>query len=738
MRLSGVWIALSAVVFSTSALPSAVTAQESATPLRDFASFAPRVEAVRIDREDAPEIDGDLSDPVWARANVIEEFYQVVPVQGGTPTQPTRAYILYDERNLYIGVYNYDDAPDQIRRSQLQRDPALEDDDGIRILLDTFGSFRDSYFFATNANGARNDALVENNNAFQDQWNTIWRVKARVVEDGWIAEFQIPFQSISFDPSLEQWNMQIVRTIRRNNEEIRWSNIDRNRNRIDMTNPGLLSGIRDIESGLGLEVQTFVTGSTSYDWSTDDTDYDLRPSGNAFYKVTPSLTASLTLNTDFSDTALDARQVNTGRFSLFFPETRDFFLQDAQVFEFGGRIFSNGPVNGLPFFSRNIGIVNGQPVDLVAGAKLSGKLGPANVGVISARTGAADNLGIDGQFLSAARVSLPVFAESKVGAIFTNGDPTGAVNSTVAGADFQFKRSNVLNGGTIYSDSALIGSFNEGESGHLLANETAFRSQTWNATLRLRDVDENYAPELGFANRTGIRQYNVNSFRTWRPDQGFIRYAEVGGFANFITDRNGRKLDQYLGFFANTQNTHGDRVAFEYERGFVDIIEPFAIAGEVPVPAGEYSWNQYELEVSATNARMFGGGVEVRWGGLYGGDYLSIENRLSFRPNRYIELAGEYEYSEFNLPGGSLGVHIASIDSVIAFSPVMTIKTEVQYDNISEALTFFSRFSWEPVPEREIFLSFGHTAIIDRVAFPQQFTSQNSSLALRLGHTFRM
>ncbi|WP_395076120.1 hypothetical protein, partial [Hyphococcus sp.] len=542
----------------------------------------------------------------------------------------------------------------------------------------------------------------------------------------------------SFDPSLEAWNMQIVRTIRRHNEEIRWSNIDRNRNRIDMTNPGQLSGIRDIESGIGLEVQTFVTGSAAYDWSTDDTNYDFRPSGNAFYKVTPSLTASLTVNTDFSDTALDSRQVNTGRFSLFFPETRDFFLQDAQVFEFGGRIFNNGPVNGLPFFSRNIGIVNGQPVDLLAGAKLSGKLGPANVGVISVRTGAADNLGIDGQFLSAARVSVPVLSESKVGAIFTNGDPTGDVNSSVAGADFQFKRSNVINGGTFYSDSALIGSLNEGESGHMFANETAFRSQTWNATLRLRDIDENYAPELGFVNRTGTRLYNVNGFRTWRPDQGFIRYAEIGGFANVITDRNGRKLDQYLGFFANSENTYGDRIAFEYERGFVDIIEPFSIAGEVPVPAGEYRWNQYEIGLTATNARMIGGGVEVRWGGLYGGDYLSIENRLSFRPNRFIELAGEYEYSEFHLPGGSLGVHIASIDSVIAFTPDMSIKTEIQYDNISEALTFFSRFSWEPVPEREIFLSFGHTAIIDRVAFPQQFASQNSSLALRLGHTFRM
>ena len=729
--------ALATPAFAAGAGQSAGPAPDAAGP-RDFSSFSPRVEAIRIDRADAPIIDGDLSDPVWSRAQVIDEFYQVVPVEGGRPSQPTRAYILYDERNLYIGVYNYDSEPDQIRRSQLQRDPALQDDDAVRIMLDTFGSFRDAYFFGTNPNGARNDALVENNNAFRDQWNTIWSVKARVVEDGWIAEFEIPFQSISFDPSLAEWNMQIVRTIRRHNEEIRWSNIDRSRNRIDVTNPGRLSGIRDVKSGIGLEVQAFVTGSAAYDWATDDTEYDLRPSGNAFYKLTPSLTASLTVNTDFSDTALDSRQVNTGRFSLFFPETRDFFLQDAQVFEFGGRIFTNGPVNGLPFFSRNIGIVNGQPVDLVAGAKLSGKLGPANVGVISARTGAADNLGIDGQFLSAARVSLPVLAESKVGAIFTNGDPTGEVNSTVAGADFQYKRSNFLNGGTLYSDTAFVGSFTGGESGHQIAHETAFRSLTWNSTLRLRDVDENYAPELGFANRTGIRQYNINGFRTFNRDSGFIRYAEIGGFANVITDRNGRKLDQYLGAFAGGNNNAGDSMWFNYERGFVDIVEPFSIAGEVPVPAGEYRWNQYEIELNLTNARMIGGGVEVRWGGLYGGDYLSIENRLSFRPNRFIELAGEYEYSEFNLPGGSLGVHIASIDSVIAFSPDMTIKTEIQYDNISEALTFFSRFSWEPRPEREIFLSIGHTALIDRVNFPRDFTSQGTSLALRLGHTFRM
>jgi len=158
----------------------------------------------------------------------------------------------------------------------------------------------------------------------------------------------------------------------------------------------------------------------------------------------------------------------------------------------------------------------------------------------------------------------------------------------------------------------------------------------------------------------------------------------------------------------------------------------------VPVATGDYRWNQYEVELSATNARAVGGGVEVRWGGIYDGDYLSIENRLSVRPNRFIELAAEYEYIDFDMPSGQIGIHIASLDSVIAFTPDMTIKTEVQYDNISQAFTFFSRFSWEPIPEREVFLSFGHTALIDRVDFPRDFRSQGSSLALRLGHTFRM
>ena len=710
--------------------------QAISTGLRDFASYTPRVQATRIDPSNAPVIDGDLSDPVWRQAPAIEEFYQVEPTEGAAPSQRTLAYILYDERTLYVGIYAYDTNPEGIRRSQMQRDAVLQDDDAVRIMLDPFGSFRDAYFFGVNPNGARSDALVENSNNFRDQWNTIWRAKASVVEDGWIAEFAIPFQSISFDASLDEWNMQIIRTIRRNGEEIRWSNIDQNRGRIDITNPGRLSGIEGIESGAGLEVQTFVTGASAYDWETDQTDFQLNPSGNVFYKVTPALTASLTLNTDFSDTGLDSRQVNTGRFSLFFPETRDFFLQDAVVFEFGGRMF--GDPNGLPFFSRNIGIVNGQPVDIIAGAKLSGKAGPANIGLISARTGSADAINVAGQFLSAARISVPVLSESKVGLVFTNGDPTGETNSTVAGADFQFKKSNVFDGGTLTAETAYVHSFTGGIDDEMVSAETAYRSQKWNGTLRFRHIGENYAPRLGFVNRTGYRRYGGNIWRTYRPENSFIRRAETGVWTNLFTDMNDVKTDHYTGGWANAENHAGDRAQFNYEHAYLAIDAPFNIAGEVPVDIGEYRWNQYRATLQATEARTIGGRVEIGWGGIYDGDYFSVNSRINLRPIRFFELALSHSYSDFNLPSGAIGIHVASIDSTIAFTPDMTIKTEIQYDNISQGLTFFSRFSWEPVPEREIFLSFGHTAIIEREDFPRDFTSQSSSLALRLGHTFRM
>lgn len=720
-------------VFSCVLASLFATTAASEPPPEGFAAYTPRFEAPRISREEAPAIDGDLSDPVWAKAAVIDRFYQVTPAEGGTPSQPTRAYVMYDDRNLYVGVYNYDAEPEKIVRRLLARDSRLQDEDAVRVFIDSFGTFRDGYFFATNANGARVDGLIENNSLLRVEWNTIWNVKSRVVEDGWIAEFAIPFQSISFDASLEEWGFQILRTIRRTNEEIRWSNIDRSRDRIDLTNPGRIEGVKDVRSGVGLEAQLFVTASGSYDHELDSVHKALNPSANIFYKITPSLTGSLTFNTDFSDAPLDARQVNTGRFSLFFPETRDFFLQDAAVFEFGGRVFGDEP-NGLPFFTRRIGIVNGTPVDIIAGAKLSGKAGPANIGLISARTGAAGPY--EGQFLSAARASLPVLSESRLGAVFTHGDPAGGRTNTVAGADFQFKNSTRWPG-TLFADFAYVRSFDGADQGDMAAGEIAYRSLGWNGTGRVENISSFYRPRLGFANRTGVRRYKANFWRAYQPEASFIRSAETGAYVSLVTDLGDEVEDRFFGGWAEIVNNAGDQFSAEIQRGFLDIRAPFDIAGAVTVPVGEYRFTQYEAEIALTRARPVGVRVEGRVSDIYGGRHRAAEFGLALTPNRHLSIGAEYAYEKFSLPGGDIAIHIATINGTIAFSPAMFLKSDIQYDNISENFTFFSRFVWEPSPENEVFVSFGHAALIERDAFPGSYRAQSSSLALRLGRTLR-
>lgn len=721
-------------IFGVIILAAAATAA-AAEPV-DFTTYTPRVEALRISADEAPVIDGDLSDPVWDKTLPLTTFYQVEPVDGGIPTQPTYAYVVYDDKNLYFGFRLYDDEPARISRRELARDAELRDEDAIRVFLDPFGTFRNAYFFATNANGAKVDSLIENNSSFKKEWNTIWDVKVSVTDEGWFAEFKIPFQSIAIDPSRAEWNFQIIRTIRRTNEEVRWSNIDRSRGRIDLTAPGRLSGVSDVNSGLGLEAQLFAAGVTSYDWETGKTDFAFDPSANIFYKITPSLTGSLTLNTSFADAPLDQRQVNTGRFDLFFPETRDFFLQDAQSFEFGGRVFADEAVNGLPFFSRNIGIVEGRPVDLIAGAKISGQLGPANVGALAVKTG--DDSVYDGQYLFAGRTSFVVLGESKAGVVFTHGDPTGLTDNTVAGADFQYKNSTRW-AGTLFADFTYLRSFDsDAGSDHFAGSEIAYRGNKWSWTTKFRNIGEDYAPRLGFANRTGVREYEINGFHTFRPNSGPLRFLETGSFVYIVTDLDDTRVDSEIGGFATVENRIGDKIDVSGFRGYTDIRDPFKIAGRLDVPAGEYDFTRFRIVADTSNARPVSIGVRYAGGGAFGGDFRLIGGRMRWRPSKHFNIGAGYDLTHFDLASGSLDVHVGTITSTIAVTAQMAIQTDIQYDNISEAFSFLSRFTWEPVPEREIFIALGHTALIEEDRFPQSFRAQGSSLAIRLGHTFRL
>lgn len=734
-RRYGAAFITAAALISAALSASSAEAQEK---ISDFTAYKPIATAVRIDRGDRPVIDADLSDPAWRNATPIDGlFYRTQPDAGVPAREVTDVYILFDDDNLYFGFYAHDSEPGRITANSMQRDFDIRSEDLVWIILDSMMTKRDGFLFALNPNGARLDGVVENNAAIKPEWNAIWEGDARIAPDGWIAEFAIPFRSISFDPGSGVMGMQLVRAVRRVNDFVRWSNIERSKRGFDLSNVGELHGVAPQTRGLGLDAQALVTINGNQDWRDRDAGGDLEfiPGLNLYYKLTPSLTASATLNSDFSDAPLDQRQVNTGRFSLFFPETRDFFLQDIAAFEFAGRVFAESDRNGMPFFSRRIGLAGGVPAGILGGAKVSGHLGPISIGALTARTEGTSLAG--GQQLSVVRMTASVLEESRAGFIFTEGDPLGEVDSAVAGADVQYRNS-ALPGGSIHADLGFLRSWRDSEARDFFGSEVAYVGDVWNATMRYRNIEDGFDPRLGFVNRTGITSGFGEIFRVWRPRVLSIREMETALSAEIVTDMDGRELDREWGGWAHARLLGDDEFWMRGQHYRIDVREPFSIAGIASVAAGRYAYTQYEIEGRGAPHRKLVPELKIRWGGIYDGDYLQIRSKVTLQPSKYVSLAAEYDIRNISLPSEDVEVHVASAELNIYFSTRLQMTSLAQYDNISEGMALSGQVRWEIDPATEFLLILRHSATVSALAFPGEFESLGSSVTVRLGRTFRM
>ena len=712
----------------------------------DFQHYEPEAEIARIASDEAPKIDGDISDPVWSKATRIDRFYQTEPVRGAEPSETTVVYIAYDENNLYFAFFCGDSQPDKILATVMQRDRELWQDDNIRVYLDPYDSSRDAMAFLVNSLGTQMDMLIENNSNFYPEWDTIWDVEARRTDDGWTAEMAIPFRSISYDPGVDKWGFEIMRQIRHKNETVRWSQIDQFLPPWNVSEIGSITGLRDISQGLGLDVQAFGKFNYERDWMQRPRDDSFTPeaSGNIFYRITPSLTGTLTLNTDFSDSPLDERQVNTGRFSLFFPETRDFFLQDRTIFEFGGRAMTPPltDINGLPFFTRKIGIVDDEIVDLIAGGKLSGRIGNLNVGALSVRMDNSEN--INAETLSVARLSAEVLDESRIGTILTHGDPDGTGRNTLAGVDFKYRNSDLFNRGRFLADFFYQRSFSNDVHGPAAGKDDdmfGFFLGYPNDFLRWyisgKEIGQRFDPALGFVNRRNIRDYNGDYVRRKRFGDGWIQWLEGGMLGNIVTDLDNDIETHKLTLLTGARNRIGDEIKVQASNLREVINQPFLIAGELRVPLGDYHFNQFYVALNSSNSRKLIADVEVTCCRIYDGDYLGLNTILEFRLSKYFRLTAKHNMEKFEMPSGKLTVHIGSLDSSINFTPDMQIDTQMQYDNISERFSFSARYRWFPRPETEVFIAVGQTADMKSNNFPGHFDADQTQVTVRLGHTFR-
>jgi hypothetical protein len=712
---------------------------ESALPVApDSVNYT--INAVRIEPNEAPTIDGDLSDPIWAKAAVLDDFPQMEPDAGQPATERTVVRILYDADNIYFGVYCYDDEPGKIQVRSMTRDGPVFAEDQFRIILDPNMTRRNGYSFEVGPAGGREDALIQNNTNDLGRWNTIWLVRSHVVADGWVAEIAIPFRDFSYDLSRTDWGFDFIRTIRRKAERDRWASHSPTIAAVDISQEGMLSGITGIRETIGLDLKLYGKLSFKRDWQGNPSNgISGTAGGNAYYKLAQALTGTVTVNPDFSDAPLDERLVNTSRFSLFIPESRDFFLQDAPSFEFGGYAFSsdspyayNAP-NAQPFFSRNLGLIKGTPVSILGGGKLSGEYDDFGIGALSVVTDRKE--ATPPQVLSVLRVTEPVLDESKIGFIVTDGDPTGLTRNTLAGTDFQYHNSHFGGGNDILqSDLYYERSFsNELGSDDAFGAAINYPNEPWGGQFIFRQVGRNFMPALGFVNRPDIRDYEGTFYEKTRYRDPFLRWLQFGAAGILITGLDNQLQSSQIRIWGEVESQQADAYDLNVYHYYENVPATFFLPKGVPVPAAQYNWANGVVQINTTRGRWYSVNWIVECCSFYNGNYLKSDLTFIFRPDEYFEITPHYVATFIDLPTGYLAIHIISASGGINFTPDMQILAQVQFDNISRSFGFSARYRWEYQPGNEIFVSLGQSAFIPGTTFEPQI----SQLSIRLGHTFR-
>jgi len=704
------------------------------------------------------QIDGKLDDTNWSQAVLIEDLHQVFPREFVTPTQRTEVRVFYTPDAIYIGARMWESDPTLISDRVLRQGQALGSDDIFAVILDPYLDRRNGYRFEVNANSVRWDGLFQNISDVEANWEGIWEAKSARDNQGWTTEIRIPFQTLSFNPGSTSWGINFNRIRRRSGESIAW--MSRNRE-INPSVSGTATGLEDLRQGMGLDVVPSMTLARRRKFgSLGSTGDNYEPQLDVFYKVTPQLNASLTLNTDFSATEVDDRQVNLTRFNLFFPEKRDFFLRDVDIFEFGqigfggfnavsgtGSAAASNPAkqNARPFFSRKIGLsATGSPVDIVGGIKLSGRVGDWNVGTLVIQQD--ETVSVESQNIFVGRTVLNVGDHTQIGAIVTDGNPQGNLDNTLIGTDFRYRNTG-FHGNTIESMGFYEETSTEGKQqndnaayglGFVLPN-----SQGWQALYNYKRVEKNFMPAVGYVNVTDIEDHHLNfGYRHFlQPDKlfrsvllAFEAYrAENLGDGSLNNENIGIRLSSFT-------NTNGS--AFWRYINYKEVLKaPFTIyrasdgSRLVTIPVGEYSWDEYFLGLQWGTQRKLAGGLNLQGGDYYTGTHFSKRGNVVWRPNRNFVVDLSFTEDNIQLPYGDFMLQLFGLNAQYAFSSTLSWSNLIQYDNISENIGINSRLHWIPKAGQQTFLVL-NWGLMD----PDKdniFVSTIADLSLKFNYTFR-
>jgi len=661
------------------------------------------LKAVRVAQ--APKVDGDLSDEVWKSAEPFTGFRMVEPRPNQDPTERTELRVLYDESNLYFGVRCYDSEPSRIAANSMAHDGSdehSENDDIIRVLLDPFQDKRNAYIFFVNPRGARSEGLASGEH-YSLNWDGIWEARARIVADGWSAELQIPFKTISFKPGLMAWGINVERYIPRKLETIRLSGTNRDNFFYNPVEAAALEGIQEVKQGKGFTFRPYGLASILKDHVMGG-GYDAKLDGgfDIYKNFTPNLVGAFSYNTDFAETEVDDRQINLTRFALRFPEKRMFFLEGSDIFSFAST------ESFTPFFSRRIGLVNGRQAPITFGAKVYGKIGDTNLAVLDVRT---DRFGeFAGRNFFAARMSQNILEESRIGWIFTNGSPTGEKNS-LAGADFTYQTSRFSGTRNFSASGWYAYNWNERKQGRHQGYgfRLDYPNDLWDIGTSYAYYGDSLDPGLGFVPRNGIQTaYGHISFRP-RPQKGFLgRFVRQFFFefsGDYYWDLAGNLETRKL-FMAplNLETQGGEHIEFNINPNRDVLPYDFELSEGVVLPAGPYDFTNYNIEFSTAGFRPVVADLEWRFGNFYSGRYDDAELGLSLKYKGYATVSLNANFVRGRLPQGNFNENVYQIKADLFLSPDLGLMNYIQYDNVSRELGWSMRLRWRISPGNEIFI----------------------------------
>jgi len=662
-------------------------------------------------------LDGQLDEAAWAAAPLATNFVQNDPREGEPATYETEVRVLYDDDALYFGVFARDDQPRQLIVNDLKKDYNTQGSDGFTVILDTFHDGRNGYQFATNPAGAKWDAQMSNegreNNA---NWDGIWDVATVVGETGWYAEMRIPFRTLKFNGTdLQSWGVNFERKLRRINEDSYWAPLPRIYDLQRVSMAGTVEGLRGLRPGMNLRFKPYAA-SASNTLAGRKTTGDFDAGIDVKYGVTTGLVWDFTVNTDFSQVEADEQQVNLTRFSLFFPEKRDFFLENSGIFQFGGGggQQGGGGMGGINrsemqlFFSRRIGLSDdGNAIPILGGTRLTGRQGAYSIGVLNIQQ--REQTGVPSANFGALRLRRDILSNSDIGAVLLNKEQGGPHFNRVAGFDGNFRFGFLtLNGYVAKSFSPdAIGA----GDGNEFAQKTGFNyaSRTWQATSNYGGIGERFHDELGFVPRQGVHNFDGRFGRYFRPARfsKWLRQTQPHYEFDVFTRQHDNSLEtSYMGYHWNLNFQDGSTAEVGVNPQIEDIQESFWLSNSarVGVNPGRYEFNEYFVFYNSSNARMISANTRYATGPFYDGYRRNLSFGPQLRLNENLNLSVNLSLNDISVSTGSFVSKLLTTRVNYNFNTKMFLNALVQYNSDNSQWTSNVRFNIIHRPLSDFFI----------------------------------